>query len=587
MTGLRPVRCGLAPALAGLALAGCAVLPDSGPVQEGVEPRASASAQPFEYNPPGPRPGASPTEIVAGFLSAQQAIPVSSRVAAQYLTEEAAERWRPDRATLIYAAQRLSADGASVRVRLTDASTLDATGRWRGSWSGDGVGSTRLDVVREGGSWRIANPPDALVIPRSHFESRYLARSLYFFDPTGSVLVPEKVYLPTGAQAATRLVAGLVAGPPRATRVVERSYLPPAADAAAAVPVRQGGVAEVSMPPEVLDLGARDLSRMVAQLAWTLRQLPEVTALRLVVDGEPVGLPDGQSVVPVTGFGEYDPTVAWATADLFGLRGRGIVRISGETESLVLTFPRPRVAAHGAPRSLGVSLRGDRAAVVSGDGTVAWTADIGSAALGTDRPIRGTDLLRPMWDRTDRLWVLDRTVQGPRLRVVEEQGRRRLPLPPALDGREVVAASLSRDGTRLALLQGGPAAEVLVLRVVRDSAGGPVRLTAPTVITGDTPARRALGLGWRDEVTVAVMSRPSAAATRIHELPADGAALATPGSLRLDLLFEKGRSVSVSPAPPHRLVLSTAGGSLYELQGDGRWAARPEADGILGPVFVG
>ena len=57
-------------------------------------------------------------------------------------------------------------------------------------------------------------PPDAMVIPRSHFQTRYRPYSLYFFDPTGSVLVPEQVHLPRGFQAPTMLVSGLLAGPP-------------------------------------------------------------------------------------------------------------------------------------------------------------------------------------------------------------------------------------------------------------------------------------------------------------------------------------------------------------------------------------
>jgi len=36
---------------------------------------------------------------------------------------------------------------------------------------------------------------------------------LYFFDPTGTVLVPTRVYLPRGQQTARNMVRGLLSGP--------------------------------------------------------------------------------------------------------------------------------------------------------------------------------------------------------------------------------------------------------------------------------------------------------------------------------------------------------------------------------------
>ena len=84
MTGLRPALV----ALLACALAACSQVPTEGPVRATGTSVPSPSAAPFDFNPPGPRRGAGPAEIVNGFLTALEATPVSTRVAAQFLTDQ-------------------------------------------------------------------------------------------------------------------------------------------------------------------------------------------------------------------------------------------------------------------------------------------------------------------------------------------------------------------------------------------------------------------------------------------------------------------------------------------------------------------
>ena len=51
-------------------------------------------------------------------------------------------------------------------------------------------------MVMEDGEWRIDAAPDALIVPEDWFETRYRQVSLYFFDPTASILAPEPVFVP-------------------------------------------------------------------------------------------------------------------------------------------------------------------------------------------------------------------------------------------------------------------------------------------------------------------------------------------------------------------------------------------------------
>ena len=56
----------------------------------------------------------------------------------------------------------------------------------------------------ENGEWRIAEAPDALIVPETWFEQRFRQVSLYFFDPSAQILVPEPVFVPRGDQLAPR-----------------------------------------------------------------------------------------------------------------------------------------------------------------------------------------------------------------------------------------------------------------------------------------------------------------------------------------------------------------------------------------------
>ena len=549
----------------------------------------TVEAQPFDYNPPGPRQGAVPDDIVAGFLSAQQAVPVSTRVAEEYLTSDAAARWRPDRRTIVYTAQQVVARGTDVVIRLRGASVLDAAGRWRGPWSEDGRGTLRVRVDREGQEWRIVDPPPALVIPRTHFESRYQALTLSFFDPTGSILVPEPVYLPTGVQAATRLVSGLLQGPPAGSREVERSYLPTGTDLGVSVPVRSRGVAEVPLGAEMVDLRPADLDRALAQLTSTLGQLPEVRGVRVLVDGAPLTLPDGEEVLPVATGEEYSPTVDWASSDLYGLSGRSILRLTGGAESTVAVLPRGRAEAFGRPRSLGVSLAGDRTAVVSGDGTRVWRitsregAEVLPSLVG-----RGTDVLRPMWDRTGRLWLADRGSTSRPVTVVSDGDRVRLG-GPGLRGVRLEAAAVSRDGSRFVVLARRPDDEVeaRLFRIVRDDLGAPLRLAFARTLPAPNTLRRPRAIGWWDPTTIAVMTRPSGFSTRVQLLPTDGATVAATGAPRVDLLFESGRTMATSPGSPQNLLVGDGNGIVFDLGADGRWATVALPGELRAATYVG
>jgi hypothetical protein len=468
-----------------------------------------------------------------------------------------------------------------VRVDLEEAFELDRYGRYLGPREASAPQLT-FRVARVDEEWRIAALPDAMVIPRSHFETRYQPMSVYFFDPTGSVLVPEQVHLPRGVQAPTLLVAGLLAGPSVAAQGVERSYLPAGTRLGVSVPVGEDGLAEVQLTPEVRELPEDQLERAVAQLAWTLRQVGEIQRFEITVDGTPVELPGG-STVEVEEMDEFAPSIAAASTDLFGLRRRQVVQVVGSEEATAAPL-----SGAFRPRSLGVDLPGARFALVTEDGSGVDVVTREGAASAR-RIYSGTDVLRPMWDRTGRTWLLDRTADGARVVVVEKRVVRPLRLP-GLDGERVLGAALSRDGTRLALTvrgsAGGPS-RLLLARVVRREAGQPVRLTAPVELDTPQPLEGGGDLGWRNPTTVAVLTRPTDSTSQVALASIDGSSGSVGPSSRTDVLFDAGVALAASPGDPVALVVRTRSGGLHALDLQGRWDFDAGDEGLRAPAFVG
>ena len=102
-------------------------------------------------------------------------------------------------------------------VELAGASLLDRRGTFRGPLPPD-QRALEFPMAIENGEWRIAEAPDALVVPESWFEQRFRQVSLYFFDPSAQILVPEPVFVQRGEPSTTALTEALLRGPGRRAR---------------------------------------------------------------------------------------------------------------------------------------------------------------------------------------------------------------------------------------------------------------------------------------------------------------------------------------------------------------------------------
>jgi hypothetical protein len=572
-----------------LLLSGCVSLPDSGPVLSEPAGQQLEDEAPVDFTPDGPRPGAAPIEIVRGFLVAMQATPLNTSVARQFLTAEGNSAWVPERGTVVYTDEARTAEGDDVRLRLHDTVSLDGRGSWLGRGGDLGY---RLHLVREKGQWRISDPPNRLIIPLSHFESRFNQYFLYFFDKSGEVLVPEPVYVPTGAQAPTSLVDGLLQGPGRGLLGVERTFVPARTKLDdISVPVSQEGTAEVPLSDEVLDLDDEQLSLVFAQLAWTLAQIPGIERFRVTVDGSPLDLPGEGEDSDVSDWSEYNPSVAWASQALFGVReGRVVTLVGGQERRISGIFGSLQLGID----EIAVDLPAEQVAATTDDGKVLVAPR--SRIPGTEPDpgdartvfVGGTDLLRPAWDLYGQLWVLDRTRSGAVLEVLRPGTSERVDVP-GVSGEDVRSFAMSRDGTRLVFeVASGGRERLLLARVERRHSGRVRQVTAAVRIPlGGLGVRRIRDIAWRTPGSVAILAAPTPDTSQVVVVKADGSSTVAESTTDAEAFRGKAGRLVTSPVLGAPLYIRTAGGQMFALASNGRWVGAGLEPGLQAPTFVG
>jgi hypothetical protein len=575
-----------------LGAAACVRLPQDGPVRSVTAQDNAGDESLYDFTPPGPVRGLDRVPLVDNFLTSMTATPLSTYVAREYLTSATSRSWAPERGTVVYGTQQLVAGPrGTVVLRLRDVAELDSRGTWLGDPTHGRGRDYRLRLVKENGQWRIQNPPDRLLIPRAHFDARYQQYLLYFPEESGQVLVPEPVYAPRDRQTPTLLVSGLLQGPQPSLGSTERTSFPKGSSLdGISVPVSRQGTAEVPLGRQVLDADRHQLNRVFAQLAWTLGQVPGVKRLQVTVDGTPLDVPGSRDDVGVEGFTEFDPSVAWASTALFGLRDGRVVtlgsggedRVSGAAGALSLGM-----------RSLAVDLLGQHVAGVSGDGRRVLESDrdgVPGRAAGP-RDVRtvyaGTDVARPAYDLYGQLWLLDRTGAGARFSVARA-GTGRTVDAPGLSGSDVRTFALSRDGTRLvALVRRHRQDRVLVSRVARDAKGRVRGVGTPKPLDLGRVTGRVRDIAWRTPASLAVLVEPAPDLSQVEVVKVDGSSTSADLSTAPELLRARATRLVTAPVEGTPLYVETRDGRLYSLSSSGRWRRSGIASGLRSPTFVG
>jgi hypothetical protein len=292
---------------------------------------------------------------------------------------------------------------------------------------------------------------------------------------------------------------------------------------AVGVTVSDAGVADILLNGDPGQLSARTIELMMAQLAWTLRQEPQVQSLRLSIGGQPVPLPGGVSSYRVDGGAEYDPAGFQASPLLYGLRGGHVV--AGSAPSLSRVDGPFGHRSYGLS-TLGVSLDAERLAGVSGGGRAVVVGPVRDAG-----PVRtvtfGTDFLRPAWDFAGRMWLVDRSRRGAQVSYVDSSGALHAIVVPGVTGTQVRDFIVSRDGTRLVAVVRRRSADTIVVSRIEHSATGRVlgALPAGRIDSEGTSDLAVRAIAWRSSASIVALNPLTPTLSEVAPLSVDGAPL--------------------------------------------------------------
>ncbi|WP_159605617.1 GerMN domain-containing protein [Agromyces humi] len=487
--------------VAALALAGCASIPSSGPVQPG-NPVVDEAPNEFDILADPPTKGASQAQILDGFLNAAQSPRENYQIAREYLTDAFADEWDPGAgATVDVLAERDVdvVDPTAMRVEATPAALLLENGQYEEPASRTPIPfDYRFEQVD--GEWRISSAPQGLLIDQVEFTQVFRDYTLYFLDPTGRYLVPDVRWYAGRDSAQTTIVQGLLTGaadwlaPGVVSAFPEGVQLEPAA-----VPV-EGGVASVSLAGAAFDdLGT--VQRMQAQLDASLIGVRNITRVDLTLNGVDPDVPEPArrpSKSP-----RVDPRTVVFDGETFGYlaaSGESIDPIPGISESVAALLPLGASVGSGA----------ESAAVRSPEGVFLVRAGEETKPLDL-RP----NLVVPAIDGQGIVWSVPADHPDQLVWFAPDGTTGQVAVP--WSGSSIASIEVSRDSTRLlALLADGGRTRFVVAAIERGEDGLPSEQGLGQVVLNLADVTGApLDVAWLDSSTVASVTGLSDGATRL------------------------------------------------------------------------
>jgi len=554
---VRRLPAGLLPALVAalVVLPACSTVPSSSPTVQ-ITQVPTRPAEEVGIEPLSPEPGATPEEIVRGFIDAAASTRPGHPVAREHLAPEPAGSWSDEAGITVISPDYATVTTPSGAVAVT--ANLIGTVDERGVFAvgGAGIFTREFTVEQVDGQWRISDPPDGLIILEPDFARLYDERVAYFLDPTGQRVVPDPRLLITGAAQPTALVQRVLDGPSGALSAGVRNPL---------TGVELVSAVEVNGQNAVVDLTglpgdpAPVLPEICAQLVWTLVQ-PQlrIRTLEIRVDGEPVdveGVPDQQTredwasfdpeAVPLEGVGHYLSGGALHTvntgAPAPGPAGTGVYGLSS---AAVAADPRTGDLSFLA----GVQRNASGATLFAGNYEGELAAVVSGATLSAPT-VAATRL---------EAWVVRNGVDVVR---VPAGGAPQSVNAPTLPGLGIAGVlRLSPDGVRAALVVEGPLGRALYVGTVVRADTGAVELRD---LRGIAPSlSQVVDVAWQDSATLLVLAGEDRTAP--YSVGVDGWGLSTMPSNGLPSPPE-----SIGAAPT-RAPLVDAGGTIWRLSG-GTW----------------
>jgi hypothetical protein len=558
----RPLPAGLRAVLAGLLaaalLAGCSTVPESSETVQ-ITQLADPPDAPVGIEPLPPEPGATPEEVVRGFIDASASTARNHPVARQFLVGDAASSWSDSGGVTVI--------GASYSTRQTGRGTVELSAPLVGSVDergvftvGDGTLFTRSFTLGEdSGEWRVLDPQDGLLMLQPDFARTYDAVNAYFLDPTRTRVVPDPRYLVTGEAQPNALVERLIAGPSTA---ISAGVVNAMASAQLRSTVSVSGTTvrvDLTFPEGI---GAAELAGLRAQVVWSLDAL-DLRSVELLRDGQPLGLPDVPDVPDTQGVEDWaglDPDAAPADAVGHFLAGGALRRATDGA-------PAPGPAGTGGYGLSAAAISADRQTgalgLMAGVSAAGPTATLLAGPYGGDLVpvLTGGSFTAPTTAGTrPEVWTVRNGAEVVR---VPAGGAPQPVNATTLAGLGRASTfQLSPDGVRAAVVvetpEGGQLYVGTVVRADDTVSVRDLRSVAPSV-------RQVVDVGWRNSGLLMVLAGdPSAERTVPYTVGVDGWGLTT-----VTMAGLPGQPTALA-ATPSRQPLVTADGTIWLLSG-GNW----------------
>jgi hypothetical protein len=548
-------------ALSAVLLSACSTVPDSSPITP-ITQVARPPVGAVGIEPPAPEPGATPEEVVRGFIDANASTTRNHPVARQYLSTEAAATWSDsDGVTVISGGYApVQAQPGTVQVTAEAVGTVDERGIF--SVGTEGVYGRSFTLTDESGEWRISNPPDGLLLLEPDFTRTYEQIDVYFLDPTGSRVVPDPRYLVDGEAQPSVVVERLLSGPAPSVAAGVVNPLSGAGLRSTVAVSGQTATVDLTFPDGTTD---ETVAAAAGQLVWSLQQEElDLQTVEVLRDGQPLGLPGVPDRQTRSDWPALDPDAAPPNAVGHYLADGGLRRVSDGSPS---------------PGPAGTGVYGLSSAAISVDprsGQLALTAGVSTTNSPTGAPAA---LFAGPYDG-DLAWVLDGTsftaptTLGTRSEVWTVRDGTDVVRLPAGGSPQTVSAptlvglgrtttfQLSPDGVRAAVVIDGPGGGRLYVGTVVRAADAvsvrDLRSVAPSV-------RQVVDVAWRNAGLLMVLAGdPSAQRTVPYTVGVDGFGLT---SVITSGLPEQATALAAAPG---RQPLAISEDTVWQLAG-GNW----------------
>ncbi|MFE0640354.1 LpqB family beta-propeller domain-containing protein [Streptomyces sp. NPDC058877] len=545
-------------ACGGLLATGCATMPDSGEVQQ-VKGANTGDSQVRVYAV-APRENADPKEIVDGFLEAMTSDDPGFATARKYLTEKAAQNWKPEQSitVLTTAPNRDQADrnadpdspGRTFPLSGRKIATVDARHAYQPVSPAEYLQS--IHVVQQpaakgkGKEWRIDSLPPGLVLGEADFLRNYRSVNKYYFASGESWVVADPVYIRQRQDPVTRMdpvtqtVRALLEGPTNWLKPAVDSQFPSGTELKSGVtslaPDDQSTL-RVPLNDKADGIGGEACRRMAVQLLFTLRDLTSVNV-------EQVELLDSHRR-PLCRLGQGQAAEFAAVRNTSGKENPYFVDEHGKLMMLVVGGKEPNAPIQvPGPLGKGTVPLGS-VAVDRGETRAAGTSETGRELVVssittegeplppvlTSRAVRPEDRLSaPSWDGKGDLWVADRDPAAPQLWMVPGGTGQpvKVRTPWLGDGARIESLRVSADGVRIAMtVTRGDHTTLQIGRVQRQTTD---EETVVSVLDPQPAAPRlesVTAVSWAGPSRLLVVGKEAGGVQQIRYLQTDGSTSTT------------------------------------------------------------